>query len=69
MLNVAEDFMAKEQKYERRKNVLSLKQKPCFHPSTLRSTEEGFAENGWAEAEHMAQMQADFDRICGKRVL
>ena len=68
MLNVAEDFMAKEETYERRKNVLGLKQKPCFHSSTLRSTEEGFAENGWAEAEQMAQMQADRNRICTKCV-
>jgi hypothetical protein len=60
--------MAKDKKYERGKNVLSLKQKPCFHPSTLRSSDEGFAENGRAAVEQMALMKADCDRICTKCV-
>jgi hypothetical protein len=68
VLNVAEDLVAKEQTHERVKNVLGLKQKPCFHPSTLRSIEEGFAENGWAATEQMAQMQANGDRTCTKCV-
>jgi hypothetical protein len=43
--------VAKEQTYGKNKNILGLRQKPCLHPSTLRSTEEGFAENGWAATE------------------
>ena len=68
VLNVAEDLAAKEKTYERGKNVLGLKQKPCFHPTALRLTEEEFAVNGWAAAEQMTQMQAVCDKACTKYV-